>query len=95
MWNNVLSNAAGAVIVALIGLLAYSLRAKTKEDSAEQIEERASREEDKFRLIVRVELAEFENRLISKLNGTYIRAEMCQLREQNLLARIEQLENRS
>ena len=40
---------------------------------------------------VRRELAELENRIITRINGTYIRAGECHLREQNIHARLEAL----
>ena len=48
---------------------------------------------------VRKELAELENRIIARINGTYVRAGECQLREQlvheRLAAIAEDLKNRS
>jgi hypothetical protein len=40
---------------------------------------------------VRKELAELENRVILRLNGTYIRRRECELREQNTHERVESL----
>jgi hypothetical protein len=40
---------------------------------------------------VRKELAELENRIITRINGTYVRAGECHLREANLQARLEML----
>ncbi len=40
---------------------------------------------------VRRELAELENRIITRINGTYVRAGECHLREANLQARLEML----
>lgn len=40
---------------------------------------------------VRKELAELENRIITRINGTYVRAGECHLREVNLQARLELL----
>jgi hypothetical protein len=40
---------------------------------------------------VRKELAELENRIITRINGTFVRANECHLREENVLARIESL----
>jgi hypothetical protein len=37
---------------------------------------------------VRKELAELENRIIARINGTYVRAGECQLREKNVTDRI-------
>ena len=46
---------------------------------------------------VRKELAELENRIIARINGTYVRAGECQLREQlvheRLAAIVEDLKN--
>ena len=48
---------------------------------------------------VRRELAELENRIIARINGTYVRAGECQLREQlaheRLAAIAEDLKNRN
>ena len=48
---------------------------------------------------VRKELAEMENRLFLRINGTYVRSESCQLREQlvheRLAAVAEELKNRN
>lgn len=40
---------------------------------------------------VRRELAELENRIITRINGTYVRAGECRLREDNMHARLEAL----
>ncbi len=40
---------------------------------------------------VRKELAELENRIITRINGTYVRAGECHLRETNLQARLDLL----
>lgn len=40
---------------------------------------------------VRRELAELENRIIARINGTYVRAGECRLREDNMHARLEAL----
>lgn len=40
---------------------------------------------------VRRELAELENRIIARINGTYVRAGECRLREENMHARLEAL----
>jgi len=40
---------------------------------------------------VRRELAELENRIITRINGTYVRAGECRLREDNVHARLEAL----
>ena len=40
---------------------------------------------------VRRELAELEIRILTRINGTYIRAGECHLREQNIHARLEAL----
>ncbi len=40
---------------------------------------------------VRKELAELENRIITRINGTFVRANECHLREENVLARLESL----
>jgi hypothetical protein len=40
---------------------------------------------------VRKELAELENRIITRINGTYVRAGECKLREENVHARLEAL----
>jgi hypothetical protein len=40
---------------------------------------------------VRRELAELENRIITRINGTYVRAGECHLREENMHARLEAL----
>ena len=48
---------------------------------------------------VRKELAELENRIITRINGTYVRAGECQLREQlvheRLATMVEELKNRN
>ena len=48
---------------------------------------------------VRKELAELENRIITRINGTYVRAGECQLREQlvheRLANMVEELKNKS
>ena len=41
---------------------------------------------------VRQELAELENRIFFRINGTYIRRGECQLREENLTGRLTLLE---
>lgn len=38
---------------------------------------------------VRKELVELENRIIVRMNGTYVRAAECKLREDNMLGRID------
>lgn len=40
---------------------------------------------------VRKELAELENRIITRVNGTFVCAHECHLRDENLLARMESL----
>ena len=40
---------------------------------------------------VRKELAELENRIITRINGTYVRSAECSLREENVRARLELL----
>jgi hypothetical protein len=40
---------------------------------------------------VRKELAELENRIIVRINGTYVRAGECRLREENVAARVAEL----
>ena len=40
---------------------------------------------------VRKELAELENRIITRINGTYVRSGECKLREENVHDRIESL----
>jgi hypothetical protein len=40
---------------------------------------------------VRKELAELENRIITRINGTYVRASECKLRDENMHDRIESL----
>ncbi len=40
---------------------------------------------------VRQELAEMENRVILRLNGTYVRAAECKLREENMHERLRAL----
>jgi CHASE1-domain containing sensor protein len=40
---------------------------------------------------VRQEIAEMENRLIGRINGTYIRRSECELREGNLHERVDAL----
>jgi hypothetical protein len=44
---------------------------------------------------VRKELAELENRIITRINGTYVRGTECKLREENMHERIESLMNRT
>ena len=47
---------------------------------------------------VRKELAELENRIITRINGTYVRAGECQLREQLVhekLATLQEMQNRN
>jgi len=48
---------------------------------------------------VRKELAELENRIITRINGTYVRTGECQLREQlvheRLATMMEELKNRN
>ena len=48
---------------------------------------------------VRKELAELENRIITRINGTYVRAGECQLREQlvheKLGSMLQEIQNRS
>ena len=48
---------------------------------------------------VRKELAELENRIITRINGTYVRAGECQLREQlvheRLATMVDESENRN
>ncbi len=48
---------------------------------------------------VRKELAELENRIIARINGTYVRAGECQLREQlvheRLAAMMQEIQNRT
>jgi len=48
---------------------------------------------------VRKELAELENRIITRINGTYVRAGECQLREQlvheRLATMVEELKTRN
>ena len=48
---------------------------------------------------VRKELAELENRIITRINGTYVRAGECQLREQlvheRLSAMMQEIQNRN
>ncbi|MEO8594060.1 MAG: hypothetical protein ABI759_12125 [Candidatus Solibacter sp.] len=48
---------------------------------------------------VRRELAELENRIITRINGTYVRAGECQLREQlvheRLANMVDEIRNRS
>jgi hypothetical protein len=43
---------------------------------------------------VRKELAELENRIISRINGTYIRRRECELIELNMHERVESLAER-
>ncbi len=43
---------------------------------------------------VRKELAEQENRIISRLNGLYVRSAECQLREDNVRMRLDSIEQR-
>ena len=38
---------------------------------------------------VRTELAELETRIITRINGTYVRSGECQLREENVHVRLE------
>ncbi len=40
---------------------------------------------------VRKELAELENRLLIRINGTYVRSGECRLREENIQTRLELL----
>lgn len=40
---------------------------------------------------VRRELAELENRIITRINGTYVRSAECKLREENVHDRLEAL----
>jgi hypothetical protein len=40
---------------------------------------------------VRRELAELENRIITRINGTFVRSSECQLREENVKSRLEAL----
>jgi hypothetical protein len=40
---------------------------------------------------VRKELAELENRIITRINGTFVRASECHLREEHLHERLEDL----
>ena len=40
---------------------------------------------------VRTELAELENRIITRINGTYVRSGECRLREENVHTRLESL----
>jgi CHASE1-domain containing sensor protein len=40
---------------------------------------------------VRKELAEQENRIISRLNGLYVRSSECQLREENVHMRLDSI----
>ena len=48
---------------------------------------------------VRKELAELENRIITRINGTYVRAGECQLREQlvheKLATMMQEMQNRT
>ena len=48
---------------------------------------------------VRKELAELENRIITRINGTYVRAGECQLREQlvheRLATMMQEIQNRT
>ncbi len=48
---------------------------------------------------VRKELAELENRIIARINGTYVRAGECQLREQlvheRLVTMMQEVQNRA
>ena len=41
---------------------------------------------------VRRELAELENRIITRINGTYVRAGECHLREDHMVERLQMLE---
>ena len=41
---------------------------------------------------VRKELAELENRIIARINGTYVRAAECSLREENVRTRLETID---
>jgi hypothetical protein len=43
---------------------------------------------------VRKEMADLENRLIARINGTYIRRRECELIEQNMHERVESLAQR-
>jgi hypothetical protein len=43
---------------------------------------------------VRQELAELENRIITRINGTYVRAGECRLREEALASRVQVLVER-
>jgi len=43
---------------------------------------------------VRQELAELENRIITRINGTYVRAGECRLREEALASRLQMLVQR-
>ena len=40
---------------------------------------------------VRKELAELENRIIQRINGTYVRAAECKLREENMHGKLDVL----
>ena len=40
---------------------------------------------------IRTELAELENRIITRINGTYVRSGECRLREENVHTRLESL----
>jgi len=40
---------------------------------------------------VRKEIAELENRIFTRINGTYVRSGECRLREENVHARLELL----
>jgi hypothetical protein len=40
---------------------------------------------------VRKELAELENRIITRINGTYVRSSECKLRDDNMHERFESL----
>jgi uncharacterized SAM-dependent methyltransferase len=40
---------------------------------------------------VRKELAELENRIITRINGTFVRSSECELRQENVKARLEAL----
>ena len=42
---------------------------------------------------VRRELAELENRIITRINGTFVRATECKLRESHLHERLQSLED--
>ena len=44
-----------------------------------------------LRAEVRTELAELENRIIIRINGTYVRSGECRLREENIQTKLETL----